>query len=423
MRSHPLNAVDAVFRAEWSKLVSIVVRDVGDLGLAEEAVADAFTEATERWHRDGIPRRPGAWLLTTARRRAVDRIRRDRRFADRLPALAALADDHREPAPRRLIDDQLALVFGCCHPALAPDAQVALTLRYVAGLTTAQIARAFLVPEATMAKRLVRAKHKIAAAGVPIAIPTADRLDDRLASVCGVVYAIFTEGHASAAGVALLRGELCDEALFLCDTLVALLPDNHEVLALRALCLLTDARRATRVDADGLPVLLRDQDRSRWDRRAIDAGRDDLTAAYALVPADGASPYLLLAMLAALHAAADSYESTNWTAIVAVYDSMILVDASPVLRLNRAVAVAERDGASVGLGLLDELADQHGAVLDRYHYFHAARADLLARLGRTDEALDDYRAAMSCCDNDAERTWLHRRSTSLAPPSSNPPRG
>ena len=246
-----------------------------------------------------------------------------------------------------------------------------MTLRYVAGLTTAQIARAFLVPEATMAKRLVRAKRKIAAAGVPIEIPDPDRLDDRLASVCGVVYAIFTEGHASAAGVALLRGELCDEALFLCDTLVALLPDNHDVLALRALCRLTDARRATRVDADGLPVLLRDQDRSRWDRPAIDAGRRDLIAAHALVPADGASPYLLLAMLAALHAAADSYDSTNWAAIISVYDSMIAADASPVLRLNRAVAVAERDGPSVGLDLLDELADEHGPVLDRYHYFHA----------------------------------------------------
>lgn len=421
MRPHPLNAVEAAFRAEWTKLVATVVRDVGDLGLAEEAVADAFTEAAERWHRDGIPRRPGAWLLTTARRRVIDRIRRDRRFADRLPALAALAGDEREPAPQRLIDDQLALVFGCCHPALAPDAQVALTLRYVAGLTTAQIARAFLVPEATMAKRLVRAKRKIAAAGVPIEIPDPNRLDDRLASVCGVVYAIFTEGHASAAGVALLRGELCDEALFLCDTLVALVPDNHEVLALRALCRLTDARRATRVDPDGFPVLLRDQDRSRWDRSAIEAGRDDLVAAHALMPADGASPYLLLAMLAALHGAAASYEATDWTAIIAVYDSMIAADAGPILRLNRAVAVAERDGASVGLALLDELVDQHGSLLDRYHYFHAARADLLVRLGNTAAAVDAYRSAIDCCANDAERAWLAARVASLAPASPEPP--
>lgn len=408
-RTRSPDPVDTAFRDEWSKLVATVVRDVGDLALAEDVVSEAFAEAADRWHRDGVPRRPGAWLLTTARRRAIDRIRRDRRFAERLPTLAGLVEDGDEPAPGRRIDDQLALICGCCHPALAAEAQVALTLRYVAGLSTAQIARAFLVPEATMAKRLVRAKHKMSAAGVPIDIPPPDRLDDRLAAVCGVVYAIFTEGHASAAGATLLRGELCDEALFLADTLVDLLPDHHEVLALRALCRLTDARRVTRVDDEGLPVLLRDQDRSRWDRRTIADGLADLAAAQALVPPAGASPYLPQAMLAALHASAPTWEETNWAAIVAVYDSLAAAGAGPVLLLNRAVAVAEREGPERGLELVDALAADHADVLGGYHYLHAARADLLVRLGRLADADDAYRRAIECCDNAAERSWLERR--------------
>ena len=413
VRTRSLDPVETAFRAEWSKLVATVVRDVGDLALAEDVVSEAFADAADRWHRDGVPRRPGAWLLTTARRRAIDRIRRDRRFADRLPALAALVDDGTEPPPARRVDDQLALIFGCCHPALAPEAQVALTLRYVAGLSTAQIARAFLVPEPTMAKRLVRAKHKVAAAGVPIAIPSPDRLADRLASVCGVVYAIFTEGHASAAGTTLLRGELCDEALFLADTLVELLPDQHDVVALRALCRLTDARRATRVDAEGLPVLLRDQDRTRWDRTLIAGGLADLAAAQALVPQTGASPYLPRAMLAALHAGAPSWAETNWSAIVAVYDSLLAASSDPVLALNRAAAVAERDGPTEGLALVDALAADHADALDGYHYLHAARADLLVRLDRPAEADEAYRRAIDCCDNTAERSWLARRRSAL----------
>lgn len=404
-----LNPVETAFRSEWSKLVATVVRDVGDVSLAEDVVSEAFAEAAERWHRDGVPRRPGAWLLTTARRRAIDRMRRDRRFADRLPALASLVDEEVEPEPRRQLDDQLALIFGCCHPALADDAKVALTLRYVAGLSTAQIARAFLVPEATMAKRLVRAKHKVAAAGVPIEIPSPDRLDDRLASVCGVVYAIFTEGHASAAGATLLRGELCDEALYLADTLVGLLPDQHDVLALRALCRLTDARRRTRVDDDGLPILLRDQDRALWDRGKIAGGLADLAAAQALTPAAGASPYLAQAVLAALHASAADWEETNWSAIVAVYDSLLAAGAGPVLELNRAAAVAERDGAAAGLALIDEIGARNAEILDGYHYFHAARADLLARLDRTAESQAAYERAIGCCDNETERAWLISR--------------
>ncbi|MEM8748388.1 MAG: sigma-70 family RNA polymerase sigma factor [Actinomycetota bacterium] len=406
-----INAVDAAFRGEWSQLVATLVRDLGDLSLAEDVASEAFVEASSRWHRDGIPRRPGAWLLTTARRKAIDRIRRDRRFDDRREELTRLAEDPPEVPAEKLLDDQLALIFGCCHPALAPDAQVALTLRYVAGLSTAQIARAFLVPEATMAKRLVRAKRKISAAAVPIEIPERDRIAERLTAVCGVVYAVFTEGHASASGTALLRGSLCDEALFLADTLVELLPDAPQVRELRALCRLTDARRATRVDDDGLPVLLRDQDRSRWDRSKIEGGLADLATAHALTSGGSASPYGPMAMLAGVHAAAPCYESTNWTAIVAVYDTMIRRDPNPVLALNRAAAIAERDGPEAGLAAIDA-ADPHGA-LATYHYLHGARADLLARLDRTEEAVAAYTAAIECCDNDAERRWLESRRAEL----------
>lgn len=414
MRARPINAVEAAFRSEWPALVATVVRDVGDLALAEDVVSEAFVEASERWHLDGIPTRPGAWLLTTARRRAIDRIRRDRRFADRLPALAALADDDRPSGPARSADDRLAVVFGCCHPALAPEARVALTLRYVAGLSTAQIARAFLVPDATMTKRLVRAKKKVAAAGVPIEIPRPEQLGDRLGSVCGVVYAIFTEGHASASGAALLRGDLCDEALFLADTLVELLPEEHEVRALRALCRLTDARRATRTDDDGLPVLLRDQDRSRWDATKIAGGLADLGSAIALVPDDGASPFVPQAMLASLHASAASYDETDWPAMVAVYDSLVGATPQPIVELNRAVAVAERDGPRQGLDLLDRLHLEHLDRLDGYHYLHAARADLLTRLGDTAAADAAFARAIGTCDNDAEVRWLERRRAALA---------
>ncbi|MEM1331962.1 MAG: sigma-70 family RNA polymerase sigma factor [Actinomycetota bacterium] len=412
MTRRPVNAVEAAFRTEWPALVATLARDVGDLALAEDVVSSAFVEATERWHRDGIPRRPGAWLLTTARRRAIDLVRRDRRFTDRMPLLVA-ADDGALELRRSSTDDRLAMIFACCHPALAPEAQVALTLRYVAGLSTGQIARAFLVPEPTMAKRLVRAKQKVAAAGIPIEVPAPDRVATRLDSVCGVVHAVFTEGHASAVGVGLVRGDLCDEALYLADTLVELLPDSHDTLALRALCRLTDARRATRSDADGLPILLRDQDRSLWSRQRVTDGLADLAAATALVPPEGASPFLLRAMLAGIHSGAPSWEATNWSAIVSIYDSLLAGADDPVVRLNRAIAVAERDGAAAGLVLLDELASEHHDALGGYHYFPAARADLLVRLGRTDDAESAFGRAIDHCHNDAERRWLERRRTAL----------
>lgn len=401
--------VDAAFRTEWPTLVATLVREVRDLDLAEESVQDAFAEAATRWRRDGPPARPGAWLLTTARRRAIDRIRRRRRLADRLPLLAASIDA--VPDPRQLADDQMALLFGCCHPALALDAQVALTLRAVGGLTTAQIARAFLVRDETMAKRLVRAKHKIRAAGVPFAVPPPERLEARVAAVSAVIYAIFTEGHASSTGPTLVRGDLCDEAIWLAESLATLVPHEPETHGLAALLLLTDARRAARVDDAGRPVLLADQDRSRWDRAAIDRGLRHLGRAHA-----GArlGPYQAQAAIAALHATAPAVGETDWPAIVRLYDLLVAWDATPVVRLNRAAAIAEVDGPAVALSLLDELADA-GALRD-YHYLDAARATMLERLGRHADAVAALRRAAGVCDNEAERRWLEHRITTLARP-------
>ncbi len=404
-----VSPVEHAFRTEWSPIVATLRRELGDLDLAEDVASEAFAEASRRWGLDGLPDRPGAWLLTTARRKALDRLRRDQRFADRLPALAEDLD--RQPEPAALVDDQLALIFGCCHPALDDAARVALTLRSVAGLSTRQIARAFVVGEETMAKRLVRAKKKIRAAGIPFTIPPPDQLEARVDAVCGVVYAVFTEGHASSDGAALVRGSLCDEAIFLAETLCKLLPDHDEVRALAALCLLTDARRATRVDADGLPVLLADQDRSRWDRDRITRGLAHLVAARALDPAAG--PFRLQAMVAACHAAAHRYVDTDWRTIVHVYDAMLAQGGGAVVALNRAVAVGERDGPEVGLAELDRL-DAEGGLAD-YHYLPAARAELLSRLGRVDEALAAYDSALALVGNDTERRWLASRRERLTP--------
>ncbi len=399
-----VSTVDAVFRTEWPRLVATLTRELRDLDLAEEAAQEAFLEASRVWRRDGPPDRPGAWLLTTARRRAIDRIRRAQRFDDRLAALAE--DAERQPEQRRLVDDQLALLFGCCHPALEQDAQVALTLRAVGGLTTSQIAHAFLVPEPTMAKRLTRAKKKIRAAGIPFTVPDADRIDDRLASVCGVVYAILTEGHASASGPTLLRGDLCDEAIWLAETLASLAPDETEVRSLAALCLLTDARRTARFDASGEQVLLADQDRSAWDAEKIRRGIGHLLAANA-----GATvgPYQLQATIAAIHASADRWEDTDWAAIVGVYDVLVGTGAGPIVALNRAVAIGERDGPDRALPLLDELAED----LSTYHYFHSARAELLVRAGRVDEASVAFDRALEACDNEDTRRWIRRRRQAL----------
>ncbi len=405
MQNAAINAITLAFRDEWPRLVATLVRELRDLEMAEDVVQEAFVEASTRWRKDGVPDRPGGWLLTTARRKAIDRIRRNKRFDDRLPALAEAAKV--EPQPEMLIDDQMALLFGCCHPALGIDAQVALTLRSVGGLSTAQIAHAFFVPEPTMAKRLVRAKSKIRAAGIPFTIPPRDRLADRLEAVCGVIYAVFTEGHVSSHGRTLLRGDLCDEAVWLAETLAELTPDDPEVRGLAALCLLTDSRRNARVDGNGQPVLLADQDRQRWDRDKIDRGLAHLISAPARPSRnsnDRNGPYRQQAMIAAVHSSAATFAATDWAAIVSIYDQMISAGGNPVVELNRAAAIAERDGAAAGLDLLEEL-DARGD-LDHYLYLHSAKAELHRRLGNRRAAASAYENALVVCDNDAERTWL-----------------
>ncbi len=400
-----MSAVDAAFRSEWPGLVATLRRELGDLQVAEDAAQEAFAVASRAWRRDGPPERPGAWLLVTARRRAIDSLRRDRAFDARLAELA----DAPPPTRRELSDDQLALIFGCCHPALATDAQVALTLRSVCGLSTEQIAHAFLVPSATMAKRLVRAKQKIRAAGIPFAVPSRDRLAERIDGVCAVIYAVFTEGHTSSSGVTLLRGDLCDEAIWLAETMTELLPDDGDLRALTSLCLLSDARRAARFDAAGAPVLLADQDRSRWDGAKIARGLEHLIAARRRAAAGAYRP---LAEIAAVHAVAEHYDDTDWRRIVVVYDSWLAAGGGPVVALNRAVAIGERDGHEAGLVELEPLIA--AGDLDEYHYAHTAHAELLRRSGRTADARRAYTRALESCRNDAETIWIERRRDSLA---------
>ena len=378
--------------------------------LAVDAVSAAFVVASVRGRTDGPPERPGAWLLTTARRKAIDNIRRRRRFEDRLPQLV---DDHLERTPGALGDDQLALIAGCAHPALDSEAQVALTLRYVCGLTTEQIARSFMVPVETMKKRLTRAKQKISAAGVPFQVPAPERLPERLATVCGVIYAVFNEGYASAAGPDLVRGSLCDEAIWLSELLCGLAPDDAEVHGLAGLVLLTDSRRAARTDADGLPVLLEDQDRATWNHDKIERGLAHLEQASGLA---GSGPYQLLGEIAGVHARAHSIADTPWERIVELYDALIALHDAPVLRLNQAAAVAGARGDAAGLALIDGLGDQLGD----YRYFHSSRAALLARLGRSEEAVEAYTRAIELTDNDAERRWMVNRRLALLEVHTNP---
>ncbi|MFW2383190.1 MAG: RNA polymerase sigma factor [Acidimicrobiales bacterium] len=400
-----LSPVDVAFRTEWAPLVATLVRETRSLELAEDVVSEAFAEASVRWRTDGPPLKPGAWLLTTARRKAIDRMRRDARFAERMPALAQAAV---QPPPReqRLGDDQLALIAGCVHPAINVEAQVALTLRYVCGLTTEQIAHAFLVPTETMKKRLTRAKKKIASAGVPFDVPGPDHISDRLSAICSVIYAVFNEGYNSAAGTELIRGSLCDEAVWLSELLCDLAPDDAEVHGLAGLILLTDSRRWARTDADGLPVLLEDQDRSKWDRVRINRGLTHLARSAEL---PGVGPYRLMGSIAGLHARSASVEDTPWARIAELYGSLISLHDSPVLRLNRAAALAWSEGPEVGLSLIDEL----GAELSGYEYFHSSRAALLAKLGRTADARDAYDRAIELSNNEAEIRWMQARRNHL----------
>jgi RNA polymerase sigma-70 factor (ECF subfamily) len=394
--------IERVFRSESGRAVATLVRFFGDIDLAEEAVQDAFVVALERWPETGLPPSPAGWIITTARNRGIDHIRRESTRDDRHTEAVRMHEPD-EPAPvGPVADDQLRLVFTCCHPALAPSAQVALTLRLIAGLQTPEIARAFLVPEATMAQRIVRAKNKIKGAKIPYRVPGAAELPDRLRPVLSVIYLVFNEGYLASSGDALVRTDLCAEALRLARLLVELMPDEAEAHGLLALMLLAESRRPARTDNDGRLVRLADQDRSRWDPELVAEGQAIVRACLRRnLPA----PYQIQAAIAAVHSDAGRSEDTDWGQIVALYDQLLARTRSPVVALNRVVAVAERDGPAVALRLLDDLA----ADLDGYHLLHAARADVLQRLGRSDEAAAAYDRALDLTANRAERDLLLRR--------------
>jgi RNA polymerase sigma-70 factor (ECF subfamily) len=388
---HP--SVEQAFRDQWGRVLAALIGFLGDFDLAEEAAQDAFAIAAERWPRDGVPANPGGWLTATARNRAIDRIRRDRTLAVKTRLLEVPEAVEDEVDETTFPDERLELLFTCCHPALATDAQVALTLRTLGGLTTTEIARAFLVPEATMAQRLVRAKRKIKAAGIPFRVPADHLLPDRLAAVLAVVYLIFNEGYAG-------RGELAGEAIRLGLALAELMPDEPEVHGLLALMLLHDSRREARFRGGDL-VLLADQDRALWNQAQIAAGRNALDRGLAL---RGRGPYLVQAAIASLHVD----DPHDWPQIAALYGELARMTGSPVVELNRAVAVAEAEGAEAGLAIADRLE------LDEYHYLHSTRGELLRRLGRTDDAREAYRRALALVHDEAERRLLERRLAELA---------
>jgi RNA polymerase sigma-70 factor, ECF subfamily len=408
-------ALAAAFHQEWGQIVATLIRVTGNWDLAEECAQDAFALALERWPRDGVPDRPGAWLTTTARNRAIDRLRRDAVGAAKLRQLAAASagatadpSDAEDAEVSGVGDDRLRLIFTCCHPALALQARVALTLRTLAGLTTSEIARAFLVPEPTMAQRLVRAKRKIRNAGIPYRVPPAHLLQERTSGVLGVLYLLFNEGYAATSGAELVRQGLTAEAVRLARLLAGLLPHDGEVAGLLALMLLHDARRATRLDQAGDLVTLEEQDRALWDTAEIAEGVELLKRSLGRGPA---GPYQLQAAIVACHATAADAAATDWEQVAALYERLVELLPSPVVRLNRAVAIAMVRGPAAGLELVEEL--QASGALTGYHLLPATRADLLRRLDRADEAAAAYRQALDLATTDSERRFLSRRLTEL----------
>jgi RNA polymerase sigma-70 factor (ECF subfamily) len=409
-------AIERAHRDAYGSVLATLIRFLGgDFDAAEDALADAFATALETWPRDGIPGNPAAWLTTAARNRALDRVRRDRRQAEKLVLLereleATEVATMQLGTEGGLADDRLRLIFTCCHPALPLDARVALTLRTLGGLTTPEIARAFLVPEATLAQRLVRAKRKIREAAIPYRVPPGPELPERLDGVLATLYLVFNEGYLASSGEAAVRHDLCAEAIRLAALLADLLPDRPETHGLLALLLLQDSRREARVGADGSIALLEDQNRSLWDRAEIARGFETLDrgfAAAARLSHAFVGRYLLQASIAAEHARTVDGRQTDWRAIATLYEALGRIDPSPIVDLNRAVAIAQADGPEAGLVLLDEIAAR--GELAGYHLLPAARADLLRRLGRLSEAAVEYERALALSDNDAERRFLERR--------------